>query len=461
MGTHLSTTAVKVVHDRQLISYRYVRLSQLKKSYQIIGQCLKYKERLDRNEFDQVAGFFLDDVDRHFEIWRGANTFVDTWMFMAGATTFCSAKLKEKVEFMFHMFDFDDTGTLSEHELSVMNLAAARGMARLSGIFSRLDAFLSLPIKSLSTYIYQRLKIEEGDPITFKEFQKWVYKDKTVLQFVRYYTDDTDVRVLARRKRKALEAVKKLFMEVAKERKYGNEMHYMANTKKYGAELVLAIYPDEDAPGEDDVENLKRIVDHEGRILLPPLLALGATIQAFLLVDKQGLGRVGVNELKSLLWILTEREPTQRRIKFEEKLLDPDHTGFITQGKWIACHVIDTNTRNRKMVELVEDLKKNFDIMDMDKDSKLNLTGTRDFLYDTLHHYMGKHLVNKHGERYLHALCAGFAQILFEHHNKAEHHLISWKEFVECMDMVYVSMILPCFLKKENLVSLSKELKTT
>jgi len=405
-------------------------LADLKETYYVLGQTMRYKERLDRDDFETVAGFWLHDVDKHFEIWRGPNRFVDTWMFLAGAAVFCNAKIADKLKFVYSLFDYDDKGELSQNELTVLILASVRGMARLAGVLSRLDAFLSLPVNSLSKHVFNYLKIDPDEKITFKEFQRWFYREKTVIQFVRYYVDGTDVRFLARKKHQKMKELKELFIKYAKPRKdMGN--HLAVKAAKHGTKLVKAIFPEEDEPEGEDAQNLVDLIEHHGAIFFPPYMALTSTVQSFRLVDKQNLGRVEVNEIKALLWVLTEKEPLEKRVQFEQGLLDPDHTGYVTQGKWISNHAIDPSTLDKKQQDYLADLKKNFDVLDMDKDGKLNIRACGEFLYETILRYMGDHHVSSEGKRYLSGVCAWFGQWLFKQYNRAEHLLMDWKEVSE------------------------------
>ncbi len=481
MGTHLSTASVKVVADPRLISYRYVPLSTVKETYKILGQSLKYNERLNRNDFEMVAGFWIDDdIDEHFNMWRGDNNFVDTWVFMAGVGCFCEGEFPDKVKFVFNLFDFDSSGKMLLDELTVMNLNCVRGMSLLAGTVNKLDHFLGTAVHSLSKHIYKKRKIELTDPITFDDFKKWIARDKTVMQFIQFYTNETDLRWLSRKKQAQIDQIMKIFMSKSRSSKkrgsrpgtrgsagtdsravsrMGTESRaesrlstrpgsgggeglevdigsLSVSAEKYGPLLVKAMFPEEDEPDEEDIQNIISMLEYRGRILAPPLRAMTATIKTFLLVDKLNRGRVGVDEIKALLWLLTEHEPTDERVRFERKQLDPDNTGFVPQGKWINLHQIDPSTTDRKERIFMSDLKRNFDRQDMDRDQRLNVQGMRDFLCDTLKENMGKHHTSADGERYLRGITAGLAAQLYDIYDRAEHELLHWEEFKACIKLV-------------------------
>lgn len=134
-------------------------------------------------------------------------------------------------------------------------------------------------------------------------------------------------------------------------------------------------------------ENLTEILDNKEKKMLDRLFKLldaegkGAVSEedfysvmrpwaSFSATDINGDGELDSSELKTLIWLMNEEEPTEFRVKRDMEAIDVDGSGFIDREEWIQYLASPDPESGQDSFNL--SLKRQFDFHDSDKDGLIS-----------------------------------------------------------------------------------------
>ena len=131
------------------------------------------------------------------------------------------------------------------------------------------------------------------------------------------------------------------------------------------------------------IDMLLRILDHEdkGAVSEEDFFSVMKPWASFSATDINGDNQLDVAELKTLIWLLNEEEPTEYRVQRDLKAIDADQNGHIDRFEWIQYLAIpDSGGENTFNFAL----KRAFDMHDQDKDGLINVDDLFELIKSTM-----------------------------------------------------------------------------
>ena len=133
-----------------------------------------------------------------------------------------------------------------------------------------------------------------------------------------------------------------------------------------------------------DSENKGAVSEEDFYAIMKPWASFSAT-------DINGDGELDVTELKWLIWLMNDDEPTEYRVQRDMKAIDADKSGYVDRMEWIE-YLASPDPETGKTTFNFK-LKKAFDTHDSDKDGLIN----SEDLFKLLRDIMGELTKGKSG----------------------------------------------------------------
>eukprot|EP01083_Nonionella_stella_P071351 191605_1 len=353
---NLATLPKYPISDPLLVEYRNVELHEVQDSFKILQVDLNGKNTIDASEFEQLFGHWIPDTLPHFAMWACLQDRIDTSEVFCGATVYCLGRLRDKIDFVFDTFDFDNSKSISKDELVMLINSAINGMCKLAGIPCTITM---ADVVSLRDSIFVQMDEDDDKSITKHEFSEWVFNDESVMKYIETYTTGTDI---------------KRSLEEFRTRKASTELQFEISedsSQSVTLETAIDILALNTSVSESEMKQLNKLfADDEDRVDIRDFRSMASGLIAFDIVDKQHDNELETAEMRSLFWLIEGVEPFKTRLEMEMQQIDTDKSGTVSRLEWMKyIHVPDRF--------FADNLKQQFDACDSDHSGTLRVNELR------------------------------------------------------------------------------------
>ena len=115
---------------------------------------------------------------------------VDALEVLSGICMFCEASLAEKIGYVFTLYDFNDSGTLTPDELTILMRSTTRALAKIGGT----PEPTVKDIERLCDEAFSFADIDSDGHITQIEFAQWASNKRVLLDFLGEISGDVRVK---------------------------------------------------------------------------------------------------------------------------------------------------------------------------------------------------------------------------------------------------------------------------
>lgn len=122
---------------------------------------------------------------------------------------------------------------------------------------------------------------------------------------------------------------------------------------------------------KDIIDRLFLIMDYnnKGAVNEIEFMTIMRPWASFTATDINNDNELDIVELKTLIWLMDNEEPDDRRVQRDLALIDEDGSGSIDRLEWIM-YLATPEGENSRFFDF--DLKEQFDLFDKNKDGSIN-----------------------------------------------------------------------------------------
>ena len=350
MGTLISKNPTLISHPL-LIEYRKLTHEQVEESFQNLKDVHAKKNFLTESEFDEVFGFWMGDSEPHFKFWANFKGRVDCFEIFCGCIVFAQGNLNDKIEFIFHFCDLDDSNSMNIDEMTILIMSCARGMCRLAQLEAPIGPDCITEIEAVSRAVFTKALSKEEREISCESFKQWVLNNHSIMEYIERFTGGTNILAAVAKRNAFLAECDEYFLRT--------EDGFQTITH-----VQLMDFIKQQLKNASSFE-LGHISKNLGtrRITKPLFDNVMSSLIAFDIADTNELKSITTKQLRALLWLMHGKEPADRLVDYEMKQLDADCSGEVSRMEFIAYMSVDPSTRDASQI-LEAGLKTSFDKYD-------------------------------------------------------------------------------------------------
>lgn len=434
MGKYLSSVKEVPYDKTMLVQMKKIRIKELTESTQYMVDIYPGEQRLTFEMFDDVFSANMSDTESLFmalQTEKNMDKEIDVYEAMAAFCVFSGDNFERKLEFIFELFDFDQSKKLELVELVMTVQAVLRSMCKLT----------NLPVPSLTTCesfaseVFLKIDKDSSGTIELGEFAEYVKSNAILQDFFLKYTGTQTIQNAERRMKVVV-----------------NEANDLFNKYKEVIEETNTVFVDPDAistdlaktfsmkPGEVD-EVIKTLInssqdaipDLEGKIEEGVWSNVVNALAAYRSVDINQDNSCNVAELHQLIWLYEGEEPNEFRLRQTLAEIDTDGNGEISIVEWMA-YLCSGDVKKGKKQVFRGQLKALFRKYDKDGSDSLSKEEIRLLIKETLKEYFLKAASNKDKLHQLEEITHGTTEKIIERLDLDGSQAIQWKEFRRFMD---------------------------
>lgn len=362
-----------------LKKYRTGKLDSVKESYENLVDIYGVDtHNVNSEEFEDVFGLWIDDTDPDFAFWASGGQTANVFVCFCGMTTFCDGKLEHKLDFIFNLFDFDQSSSLSADELVMLMRCVLKGMCSLTGLPLNLRRE-DYALKKLAAEVFKFMDADNSGLVEKSEFIRYVLSSRKILEFLHTFQDGTDVQVAIKQHQDKWVQIESKFKLLAKNNlaELNECMNLLHETVADDIGRAFTV---------DEKVELTEQIDCQGKVSRFAFEALAKGLIAFDIMDVAINGFVYLVDLAILVHIKNGKEPdcdllASAAAKMGEHNNDDD---IITRLEWIKFCALPKELGEGYYEKFSDTVKELFDKHDVDKSGLLDLPEFSNVLYDSL-----------------------------------------------------------------------------
>lgn len=197
MGDYISKPTTLIVTDGLLKEFKSTQLYNIQEAITVYHDLYQTCSTLDFCQFDLVFGHIVTDVRPHFELWCQNNKTESQgaciYETICGWILFSRGRLDVKISTIFRFFDFDDSGFLSIHELTILYVSAIKGLCTIAGISHGVTDATIGNLYEFSHKLYDEIDADKGGTISLGEFINWAQKSEALQEYILHFLEGPDI----------------------------------------------------------------------------------------------------------------------------------------------------------------------------------------------------------------------------------------------------------------------------
>lgn len=356
---------------------------------------------------------------------------VDCYQTFCGAVIYAEGgQLGEKLEFIFKLFDFDGDNSVNYDELNILLLSCIRGMGKLAGILTSSSQNIrhTKGINLLVATIFEEMDRDHDKRIDCEEFKLWCQNNKEVREYIQKYTNMSDIFAALALHKQQLQTIQDAFLAICDDDKHVETNKCLALFADTGCVRV--------ALNNREYKLCHELLNHNGVVHYAEFKALASALLSYDVVDKDSNRKLDQSEVRSLLWLRSNKEPSETRLLYEINRMGSKEV--ITRYDWLAKQAVmvdDQSSKRKYMFDM--GVQKIYEGSDCSGDGKLAKDEIIPLIHKILLETIGEAHITKTGKDMLKSMADGLTAELLEKVDMNDDGFVAWEEFREHLDLVW------------------------
>lgn len=385
MGNYLQGSSVGLAGpgSKFLAKYKKGRIEAIRESHKNLHDIYGPETHaVDEEQFEDVFGLWIDDTEPDFKFWAGSCDKANVFVCLCGMATFCNGKLDQKLDFVFQLFDFDNSSTLCFDELVMLMRCVLKGMCQLTGLPLNLKRE-EPAIKMLANTVFYYMDSDSNKTVEKGEFVKYVLGSRPILDFLHKFEEGTDMNAAIKRHREKWHEVELRFNVLCQ-----NNLAELRESMDL-IEGCISQPPGEGVQRHFTIEEKIALTEHldcQGKVSRFAFEALAKGLCAFDVLDVVGNNFVYLVDLHLLVHIKDGKQPDPDLLMEASKRMGDfnNDDDVISRLEWITFCALPKELGDGYYDTFSNMIKTLFDNRDLDKSGQLDLEEFRMVLYDGL-----------------------------------------------------------------------------
>ena len=399
----------------------------------VISQDYYGQQYVDIEHFNDIFGIHLDDVNPYFLLLQNDHNIdgtVDINEVLAALIFFSGDNFENKIALIFQLFDFDNNNSLDIKELLLTLQSVARGLCK----FVKIELPTLKEIEILTIEVFTGMDVDHDKRIIGSEFVEWINQNDEIQEFLvkhaglqtyqrtrnrfyAIYSTFTDLFALATTTPGSTYVKELPLKEIVRIRahEYIGEGHF-----DFFFDLLRSSSESASQTSQEDSSISKQTYE-----------AIARAWSVFSATDIRNDDKLSMNELRILLRIYEDEEPSDARFLIEVNEIDKDCNSLITRKEWMTNFC--TLDNGRKFV-FKHSLRELFEKLDRDRSGTLSF---EEFMSASMDAFSDHLKANKDETRkkLLEGMIRSIAQEIFKELNTTQDGHVKWSEFKSYLDV--------------------------
>ncbi|CAD8057048.1 unnamed protein product [Paramecium primaurelia] len=446
MGNYFRTVPKGPLEETLINFLKTRKLQHINDCIEMINDSYPTKSTLILDEYLDVFGGILEEwTEQVFLLLENNQSSagqVDIYESLAVIIVFCGEEFNTKLEFIYKMFDFDQSGEIEKKELIMTLQASIRALCKIA----KLQPPELKDLEYFAEKMFIQLDSDRSASISFHEFSIWLLNSWELQDFMLQYALIQTFENADRRAKEKRIFFQKLYESAAG----GTDQQYcdadsiktlflteLKEQKKDTIELLIDIL----------IQSTKIHQKHDDQnqqypngILKEAYEDIMAAWSAFDASDINSDNQTSIQELKFLLYAYEGDKPDLFRIKEEMKILDKDNSGYVSREEWIQYLCVE----DKGKFQFRGNLKQLFNKYDKDNSGALSIPEIKQLLTDSMKDMQTKFKLkgqNEHFEEMVDQLAQEVVDDLNSENDKQSNDkTLTWIEFKNYMDQAVLKL---------------------
>ena len=431
MGGHLTRNYQSVNNQSLLDQIKSQKIADIQECFTVLCQDYEHCHYVNHDQFTDIFGPITDDPSEFFLILqedRDMNDTVDVYESLAIFIIFSADDIDSKISFIFKLFDFDNNGSLDISELFMTLQSATRGMCKLVGMKLPTKKDLEILVES----IFQAMDIDRNKKIILLEFATWISNNVEFEEFLAKTTGRVTLPYARKRFINIQSMLNGLFTlaaadsmthyvsEESLKKILEKEGHFFFNSNQINFILNVLRGTTNDAIHNDSDRQIISKDAYE---------TLSKAWSVFSALDYHNQDKLTINELKTLIWIYEDKEPSETKLLVEMNDIDKNHSGYISRDEWITCFCMPENDGTMIFKKGLREL---FEKVDIDGSGFLSYDELKVLSLEAFDIYF-RTTYDPEKREYLRGMVDSVTEEVFAELNVDKNNKIEWSEFKNYM----------------------------